>query len=124
MASDLIAITETLGLEVCIGISSGSVVAALDSLSPTLFDVLGNVASSAQLLADVSVQGQVGQWALDSARGREGQELTVPACACCHLQIILDEGSYQLICRDSFSYKSSQVITHHLKVRLLNGEWS
>jgi hypothetical protein len=34
-------------------------VAALDCLSPSLYDLLGNTVSSAVLLADVAVPGQV-----------------------------------------------------------------
>ena len=59
LASDLVAVGETLGLDICAGLNSGSVVGTLDPIAHGFYDLVGDVVSSATLMAELAMAGQV-----------------------------------------------------------------
>ncbi|EWM28587.1 agc (camp- cgmp-dependent and protein kinase c) kinase family protein [Nannochloropsis gaditana] len=92
-ASDLVAIAEALGLDLCVGVASGSVVGVLDPLSHSFYDLVGDVVSSATLMADLGMSGQV----------------------------FVGDSTHQLLDHKEWSFRLPRVGTHNVSVRLLNG---
>lgn len=95
MASDLVAIAEALGLELCVGLTSGSVVGTLDPVSHAFYDLVGDVVSAATLMAELARAGQV----------------------------FLGDSTYQLLAKreSSLHFRLPRVGTHAVRVRLLGG---
>jgi class 3 adenylate cyclase len=95
MASDLVAIAEALGLELCVGLTSGSVVGTLEPVSHAFYDLVGDVVNAVTLLAELAQAGQV----------------------------FLGDSTYQLLAQreSSLHFRVPRVATHAVRVRLLSG---
>ncbi len=95
MASDLVAIAEALGLELCVGLTSGSVVGTLDPVSHAFYDLVGDVVSAATLMAELARAGQV----------------------------FLGDSTYQLLAQreSSLPFRLPHVATHAVRAWLLSG---
>ncbi len=93
MASDLVGIAEALGLDLCVAVTSGSVVGTLDPVSYAFYDLLGDVVTAVTLMAELGMSGQV----------------------------FVGDSAHQLLDQKEWSFRLPPVGTHNVTVRLLNG---